>query len=344
MIHVTQRILLVVVAISCLSYIMTNESYKCNVFRCSQFELPKNQCIYSHPFSTNNTIDYNIYDISLKCPEGTGCPLEYNSNNVTCVSQKPLEQLKVDKEPCKNNTDCSSNVCNNNVCVGLAPLAVCIAHSQCTTGYYCGKLTPNSLVQNCIPQLKGGDQCESDFDCPNSHGCLLTNRTCVEFFTLPVGAQVSSGGSVFCQTMKSYEGHCVSTKLQQTTDECSSVNGTLQSVCNYTMTGYANQTTYESECQCSKAYSNKKFCEYDTEHPEWQKLINALKEYTHHDVVGKHTSRRNDYAYPLKRQVYTVMTYPEFRDADDCAINIEISSSYTKFSMMLVGFLLVFLA
>jgi len=332
----SRKILLFILVISA-SYIYCQESYKCNVFRCSQFNLDNGQCIYSHPLNTNSTSDSQIFDINLNCPTGTRCLPIYDANNKTCQAVATPVNL-VDGEICRNNTDCASNICNNEKCVGKEENSVCTRSEECKIGFYCEKATNASLSLNCLRQKKSGETCENDHHCSNNFGCLSKNKTCIEYFSLDDG-EANEDNILLCKNMKIAKGHCVSTKLDQTTDECLPNNGTLQKECSYTTTGLpANLTdkSYKAPCACSRQYSNRNFCEYDTQNPQWQKLINAMKEHFYHDSLKKHTVRRGVLDYDLRRLYETTIEYPTYKDADECAINIEVNSSFTKISMIFV--------
>ncbi len=320
-----------------------NNTYQCDVYRCSLFSMNSNQCIYSHAFNSSVANSSLAYDISLTCASGTYCPATYSNSNVTCTST-PTPKYLVDGEACTNNTNCASNICNNNLCSGIQTLGVCTVNSQCKIGSYCGKLTEDSLVSNCVEQKVQGQPCTTDLDCKNNMGCYSGNATCLPYFSLADGSLASLSDTILCKNMKVYNNTCVSTVLQQSGDECLANNGTLQTKCQYSYSSTPN-ATYSTDCQCSKAYTNRQFCEYDTQNPNWQKLINAMNEYFNHEAINKHTSRRMDFNYNLKRLSASVGEYPQYKDADDCAINIDIAASYARYSIFLVlGLLLALFA
>jgi hypothetical protein len=326
-----------------LGYIYSQESstYKCDIYRCSQYTLNSLQCIYPHPLFANVTNSSKVYEISLTCPSGTYCPSYYN-DNVTCTSV-PSPSDRVDGEPCTNNTNCASNICNNGYCEGVANLGVCTITSQCKKGFYCGKLTNDSLVKNCVEQKSLNQACDTEYQCKNNMGCYSGNNTCQYYFSLPDGSVASLADSFLCKNSRVHNNICVSTELQGG-EECLANNGTLQTQCVYKYSPGESNATMTSQCQCSRTYPNRQFCEYDTINPNWQKMINAVNEYFNHEAVNKHASRKMDFPYPLKRLVSQVLQYPVYKDSDECSINIEISSGYIKYSIYLLLSIIAFFA
>jgi hypothetical protein len=322
---------LILFTISSISLIYSQESYQCNVYKCASNNLKSSQCIYSHLMPTNTT----LYEISLTCPSGTYCPAIFDSQNQTCVTLSAPKGL-VEGEICSNNTNCASNICNSPKCQGLAANAVCTDHAQCGIGYSCASSSNNTEVKNCKLQGKLGESCDSDYDCQNNLGCYHKNKTCVQYLSLLDGSQVNDFEDMLCQNMKAVKGHCVSTKLLQDSDECTAINGTLQQKCEYNATGLpsGNETTFKTNCQCSKAFANKNFCEYDTINPNWQKYISKLVEYFNNHAQGKHTKKRFEYDSDLNKMSLTVGQYPQYKDADSCIINLELSSGWIKNSFI----------
>jgi hypothetical protein len=326
-----------------LKYILNQNSYQCDIYRCSQFNLQDNQCVYIHPINANSTTQ-NIFDISLTCGVDKYCPPPAYTNQSCTV--KPINNQLIDGDACRNNTNCASNICNNNKCHGVQAMGVCANNTMCATGLFCGKVATNSTTLNCILQKKVGESCETDFDCVNNAGCYKLNKTCVNYLSISDGTPIHDGGDLLCQNMKVVKGFCVSTLLNQHNDECVANNGTLQKQCVYNVTGFPANTsnTFSSNCQCSRAYSDKSFCEYDTVNSNWQKLINYLKDYFNGDAMKTHTSRRLNFNSNLNRLYTTVKNYPQYKDADDCAIGIDTNSSYLKYSLYftILGLLILF--
>jgi hypothetical protein len=297
---------------------------------------------------TNSTLnEITAYDINLNCGEGKYCPSIYKNENTTCYPKILLDD-RLEGESCKNNTDCASLKCISEKCVALSPKAACHKHSECGIGYYCGKLSSIDNTNNCLLQIGFGQKCESDFDCFNNMACRdqddnSANKTCARYFSLKDGSR--SSNSLLCENMKTYKGVCVSTKLNETSGECSYRNGTIQTECKYQIEGMinSNETSFTTKCKCSKAYYDKQFCEYDTKELSWQRLISYLKEYYNHDVEKIHTLKRHAYYYDLKKHYLTVTEYPLYKDTDDCAVNIELASSFNKLSFIILGFIMLIL-
>lgn len=340
------KMILLVVATYCIINVsLATDSYVCNYYHCAGSNLLKNQCIYAHPL--NGTTGPEDYEISLQCEKGYHCLPVWGNANTTCQPINPPAK-SLDKEPCKNNTNCYSNKCDNDQCVGKTNMEVCTDNNECAIGFYCKKITSVTAVSNCVPQEAAGKTCDSDYACQNNMGCYTGNHTCIPYFSLPDGSKVDDSNPFLCQNMKTFNNYCISTKLSQDTDECkANSDGSLQTECSYSTTGLPSNVTdqtYKSKCQCSKAYYNKNFCKYDTQQSNWQKLINALKDYYNDDALKKHTVNRNQYDFDLKRLFLTVYNYPEYKDADDCAIDIDISSTFSKISTLILALIFIILA
>jgi hypothetical protein len=316
------------------SLVFTADSYKCDISRCSIANLDTNTCVWSHPL-TNATDSSQVFDISLKCAVGTECAADYSDKNVTC-SDVPARKHLVDGDVCANNTDCASNKCNNLKCEGLNETEVCTSNLGCKIGARC---VFKEAVGNCRALAKTSEACGVIEDCENNLGCLLPNKVCMPLFSLTDGSTVQLGGDFLCASAKAYKGYCVSTVLNESSDECKIVNGTKQDTCKYNVTGLPNTTdpTMTSGCQCSKAYSDRNFCEYPTTNSNWKSLVSNLKSIANGDNLKKHTTRRFEWDFATRKQFLTIGTYPAYKDADECAINIDAGNAFIKTSLVLIS-------
>ncbi len=306
----------------------SQSTYQCDVYHCAHENLLPNQCIYPVPRTTKN--ETQEYDISLNCKTNQYCPQIFDSSNKTCIDHIPPTN-QIPGQTCRNNTDCASNICNSNICKGLPAASSCLRTEQCQIGYYCGKTTDASVSNNCIKQLSLNQTCSEDTDCINNAGCNPYTKKCTEYFSATNGTMVGSDGSLLCKSMKVINNMCVSLRINGGY-ECSERNGMNQTECDYSVVEFPDfpeglVKNVKTACRCSRAYAERAFCEYDTEHEEWVGLVKELKEYYLHDAGVKHSAMRHSYDSMLKKRYVMVSRFPEFKDADRCAVDIEVSGS-----------------
>ena len=302
-----------------LSIISYSLCYQCNVYECSHdIKLQVDQCVYPH---VDNSTKNTFFDIDVKsCSSGKYCPAIVDpTKNTTCKDRITPSRSLLDGQACKLNTDCASNLCNSYKCDGLAENAPCENHNQCKVGYYCGKTSDQATVKNCLKQNPVGGKCDSDYDCVNGYGCFKGN--CTAYFSVKNGEKGVGDNYLLCESGKANKDTCISTRLIETSEECTG----NQTHCNYNVTLSNNTIVDDSICQCSRAFQDKKFCEMDTNNPKFVKLVTDLKSwYTSHNT-NYHTVNRHNYHKDLMKNYLYVSRYPQFRDTENCVMDLEMS-------------------
>ena len=294
--------------------------YQCNVYECSHdVKLQVDQCVFPH---VDNSTKNTFFDIDVKsCSSGKFCPaLVDPAKNTTCKDRVTLPRTLLDGQSCKLNTDCASNLCNSNKCDGLAESAPCENHNQCKVGYFCGKNNETAIAKNCLKQKVMGEKCSSEYDCLNGFGCFKEN--CTSYFSLKNGEKGVGDNFILCESGKIMKGTCVTTKLNDASDECKG----NQTHCNYNVTGLGDNVVIENTiCQCSRAFQDKNFCEMDSNDAKYLKLIADLKSwYTLHNT-NFHTVNRHSYHKDLMKNYIYITRYPQFRETENCVMDLEVS-------------------
>lgn len=121
-----------------------------------------------------------------RCDEGYTCPkasLLLGSNNFTLVANvtasceattvgAEADNNKLHGDKCSSNSNCASNSCVSEKCVGKAQDASCVSHAECAKGLAC-------ISQKCTAQRKTDEACTTDYDCVNDNGCRASK--CVKY-------------------------------------------------------------------------------------------------------------------------------------------------------------------
>ncbi|OMJ75904.1 hypothetical protein SteCoe_24844 [Stentor coeruleus] len=124
-------------------------------------------------------------------PSGSYCDVSGTiTNNYTCVSGPPYVQNQAyPGEFCMVNSDCITNLCQSNKCIGQNVGYSCVSNADCTVGTYC------TSGFYCALQVVSNVQCTNDYQCMNNMGCnntLFSPGTCVPYYSLPIGAVVGN--------------------------------------------------------------------------------------------------------------------------------------------------------
>ena len=157
-----------------------------------------------------------------------------------CTSRPPRKQpIAYPGEPCIENSDCITNLCTANTCIGANAGNACVSNSDCDVGFYCG----SSFF--CTQQLQINSACTSDYQCQNNLGCnntLFSPGQCIPYYSIPSGYPV---------------GTCIEMLTEGVSNLCSSGS------C------YLLNPGYNSIGVCEPAYSNfygfPNTCEVDQE-------------------------------------------------------------------------------
>ena len=205
----------------------------------------------------------NIKDISnlrdpIKC---TNFTLGYWSN------MKPGGL--VEKDYCYLNSDCSSNICTNNECLGKLNGMKCKHDSECQNNHFC-----NTTSNSCTKTVNLGDECYSNKMCPSQSGCLF--GICTEFNSLIDGTKIYNENlGIYCESgyVNGENGMCeglmnVGTPPYLCDDK---------SMCSYRTT-ITNNIIYKDSCLCDFSGNGKSYCMLSTSSKEYSSYINAKRD------------------------------------------------------------------
>lgn len=300
-------------------------SYKCDIKQCASKHLVDGVCVTPVKDTTKDIV---VFDINVaNCESGKFCPFKVDATNDVQCEIRSTKFGRYEGQPCKNNIDCASNDCVDSKCLGKAEGQPCDTNSQCRVGYFCGTKDLSSGIKNCLKQRELNSPCENDEDCQNNMGCL--NDKCYEYFSIKTGTFIKNGNWKLCETGKVYNSFCVSTKLEQDTQECKGD----QIFCKYSLEGIKDEKSFNLKCQCSNAYADRNFCDIDSANSEWVKFIEKLKDWYYQHNKNYHTDSRHNYHMDLYKR-YKIMTeYPQHKDADVCLVDWELdylSSGYLR--------------
>jgi len=309
--------------------------YDCNIYRCSNYNLKENQCLYYH---SDNNINY--YDISRNnCNNDEYCPASLldKERNQTCVVKSTIidSSLGYDTAYCTYDRNCFSNKCNSNKCEGKDLNEFCTNNNECKIGNFCGGNTcKNQLIEN--------KRCNNDYECLNNYGCFNysgeQNGVCTPYLSLKDETEVGSQSALFCQSYFIYNTHCVTPAINEITDECNY----NQSNCKYTYRLFNITQVFTQNCICSTQFPNKKFCPMITDSDDYKKLVPELQKWIEKESVKKHTDLRNHYSDDLKIKLMKRLD-PTLRFADKCYLDFFSSSGYLNLISLLKYVLLLYL-
>lgn len=81
--------------------------------------------------------------------------------------------------------------CTNKKCQGNEPTKKCVNHESCTVGHFCADFNETDKKRGvCKPYVKEGEACTDDFACPFNLTCL--KNKCSKLRTLAVGTELAS--------------------------------------------------------------------------------------------------------------------------------------------------------
>lgn len=174
----------------------------------------------------------------------------------------------VEKDYCRNSSDCISNNCSNNTCVGLSIGQNCTYDSQCGNTAFCNK---NLTV--CESKVSIGNACSNNKMCPNEAGCL--EGVCTLFYSLAEGTlMVNNRLGIFCQSGYSdYDGYCEG--LVNYGDAPYLCDPEVNQ-CTYTTTITQTQVV-KNTCVCDFSGSGNAYCMQATNSNQFNTYISAKR-------------------------------------------------------------------
>mmetsp|Transcript_11926 Transcript_11926/g.11991 ORF Transcript_11926/g.11991 Transcript_11926/m.11991 type:complete len:487 (+) Transcript_11926:503-1963(+) len=299
----------------------------CPVYFCSSSS-SSDQCIVYKEEINDFYVQETFY--AKTCSSGKSCPATRTSNS-TCEDKPTAVRYAGDK--CSSNSDCLSNKCDKNVCVGKAQGDSCEYIYDCNPGLYC-----NSGSSRCEAQLAADATCLDDYDCTNGLMCNL--GACTLYFTLENGMQTDNvnnyGFSMACKTgfaavnrqTNPPTGICAEAPVSPTVKTC-----TVDSMCQDT-TG-----TYSKPCTCGYNAYGLSFCPSFEGDQYLQTAIVAARTLLLSNSQCNTYSRLSEYCYEkypkllatyynyaLNMEMY--LNYPLLQQNSDCIEKIYNAEYY----------------
>lgn len=312
------------------------DSYKCKK---SSQEFDAVTCAYYEEDSST----YYLKECASKfdCSGSSG-------KNLTC--QAETTTLAFPGEDCDTNTDCFSNLCTEDVCVGVGAGVACTTNIDCDPGYYCNAATPSV----CAAFLPADSICTDDYVCTHGYFCKINTSTgigkCTAYFTAPSGEEISSciteGVDYECET-----GYCV-TEYDESTDtttytctEVYELDEDDDDDCenDKDCLGYNSDKTESTynECKCGLSEDGNGYCKLFPGDYSYAKYIKYFKKWLSSGKASKcNTERRfsTDCAESVwdDDEDYLTLAYYEFRtlnwhlihDLSSCTKNVFLSDYY----------------
>jgi hypothetical protein len=115
--------------------------------------------------------------------------------SVSCAPETPTDAIT--GAACSVASNCSSWICSNPVCWGVAQDVYCPDDGGCQPGYWCDSFT-------CQPSLSPGDPCTTHNSCPVGYGCDA--GSCTIFFAKLQGT--ATDDKKFCKSNFAMNGTC----------------------------------------------------------------------------------------------------------------------------------------
>lgn len=237
-----------------LAYITGIFSQECNKYTCGSFTESK-MCAKATPVLTQSK-NLSYFNVSvLNCGQGYACPLTTTSlpyegtSSIYCKNSTvyPL----VDGEKCWSNSDCGSNKCIDNKCIGKPLDSMCNKSNECAKSFFCD--TKKNL---CAPQKNINESCSLEDECDNIGGCL--NGKCTKYWSLPSNTNISSLelAEWYCNSGYSYKGQCM------TPINMDSLPLSCNSTCKYKFSENNIEIESSELCTCGYNSEGKKYCQH----------------------------------------------------------------------------------
>ena len=220
----------------------------CPAYYCTNYTSywQPNQCVVSRKDILNGLLIDTQY--SNPCPTGYFCNVSSTTSNSTCVPI--IQTLGYPGDFCNFSSQCYSNMCQNNFCLGIRQGEQCQNFYDCMPGFFCNQ---TSLI--CQILRKKQQNCDFWYECSNNLVCSL--GVCINYFSLPNGAITnlySNGYSEAC-----YSGFAVSSNNNLYTCVNAPISGS--NICyNIGQLCYDSSHTYSKPCQCGLGASNSLYC------------------------------------------------------------------------------------
>ena len=229
------------------------------------------------------------------CPKGYYCPSEHEERNQTCTPGFHSEFVHGPGEPCKENAQCTSKVCDNGACQGKTQGQNCNYNIDCNPGLYCEN-------GSCEKQKDLEEDCSNDEECINSARCNKEpgeeKGECMEYLSLKPNMTVSSCynrtnwlcESTFCSELEN-PPRCGSPpkSYMEPPVPCASDGDCYSEIDPLLGVGY------EGKCSCSYSEGGNSYCGVYSGDPVGSRSLKLWKKwYGSEDVNNCNTARRNN--------------------------------------------------
>lgn len=224
------------------------------------------------------------------------------TKNYTCTSNRPpaRQSFAYPGERCYQNSDCTTNVCTNQICQGQNPGGPCVGNSDCDVGLYCGS------GFFCVPQLPYGSSCSNDFQCQNNLACnrtIFEDGTCIGYFSVPNGGLVGLCQDMLTEAVSNLcmSGSCIVTSPNFTTvgycqPAYKNVHGyPWQCETDVDCVGYNGASTTQGTCSCGMASNGNAYCDsFANDPPGFTNTLLTKVHVNSSSIYNCHTQRRFD--------------------------------------------------
>ena len=218
------------------------------------------------------------------CPDSKICntPIEDPVIDSYCKEKEPFPfKKKLPSLPCKEQEECFSLNCHNDVCQGKSDGSECSSPFECNYGRTCRRNLNEAIsTSKCLEPVKEGEKCELDTDCVLECGCL--NGICTKYFSLDNNEKTNGldyGSDFnFCKSGYVNEvGVCMNISLANDITECSD-----SSPCEYEYNdkdGEKKSIFIHSNCLCGYNPFGKQYCLLGSGNYNYTRYLNKLKNY-----------------------------------------------------------------
>ena len=197
---------------------VTQTDYKCGD------SLKLNTCSLSQSSSDGKTTNY-----VKACSKGKYCESDLASSYNVCIKRRSLLEIG---DKCVTGSECSTDTCSNEKCVGASEGSDCKYDSNCDKGLCCSN-------KKCTKYVDEGAACSGDSNC--KAGYVYANSVCTLQFSIETGS--ASSHPLACKSNFEYEGKCA---------EVVSVSQCVAGeTCTVTMTTSAASDTSVTKTDCS---------------------------------------------------------------------------------------------
>jgi hypothetical protein len=230
--------------ISCTSYKAKTES----------LDFTEETCLYY------SKVDDTYY--ARNCGIGKICMPKDKSlqSNYTCIPNlTPIPAYP--GEACFKPSDCLSNICMNNICIGQLQNQPCKADEDCAPGLYCDE----ELTRACIPLLGLNNSCKRDAQCDYNYYCQILpgNSTgqCANYFNILDDEEVNTCISPSHFDYKCKSGSCAdyNNGVYKCHQKYHRTYPTLN--CTSDFNCIMPNIPYSSKCNCSQSPTGAAYCE-----------------------------------------------------------------------------------